>query len=105
MHESIHRDNGLNGSQSVCVRTASTAGEAAVMVETTHSLAGLVGSIHFLVTLNTDSWDKTKNNTKLEKKHEDTFKLDAVSHYISSYRIKYGHTNKDTNLMLLQHIV
>lgn len=41
----------------MCVLTAGTAGEAAVMVEATHGLAGLVGAIHCLVTLNTNSWN------------------------------------------------
>ena len=37
------------------VLTTGTAGEATVMVEATHSLAGLVGSVHCLVTFNADS--------------------------------------------------
>lgn len=43
----------------VYVLTTGTAGEAAVMVEATHSLAGLAGSIHCLVALNADSWNTT----------------------------------------------
>lgn len=35
--------------------TTSTTGEAAVMVEASHSLAGLAGSIHCLITLDTGS--------------------------------------------------
>lgn len=35
--------------------TAGAAGKAAVMVEATHCLAGLVGSVHRLVALNADS--------------------------------------------------
>lgn len=39
----------------MCVLTAGATGEAAVVVEATHSLAGLVGSINCLVTLDAGS--------------------------------------------------
>lgn len=54
------------------ILTTGAAGEAAVVVEATHSLAGLVGSIHRLVALNADSWNTTQHMTKSEKSKEDT---------------------------------
>lgn len=55
--------------------TTGTAGEAAVMVEATHSLAGLVGSIHRLVALHTDSWNTTQHMSKSESHRKShTFK-------------------------------
>lgn len=51
----------------VYVLTAGAAGEAAVMVEAAHSLAGLAGSVHRLVALNTDSWNTTQHMTRSEK--------------------------------------
>ena len=46
----------------VCVRACLTAGaaaEAAVVVEVSHGLAGLVGSVDGLVTLHTHPWNTT----------------------------------------------
>ena len=44
----------------MCVRlTAGAAAEAAVVVEVSHGLAGLVGSVHGLVTLHTHPWNTT----------------------------------------------
>ena len=54
------------------VLTAGAAGEAAVVVEASHSLAGLAGSVHRLVALNTDSWNTTQHTTKSDMLHEDT---------------------------------
>ncbi len=51
----------------VYVLTTGAAGEAAVVVEASHSLAGLVGSIHCLVALNADSWNTTQHVSKSEK--------------------------------------
>lgn len=51
----------------VCVLTAGAAGEAAVVVQVTHCLTGLVGSIDFLVALNTYSWNKKKRQNAFKK--------------------------------------
>lgn len=56
----------------VRVLTTGAAGEAAVMVEATHSLTGLVGSIHRLVALDADSWNTKQCISKSEKSEEDT---------------------------------
>lgn len=47
--------------------TAGAAGKAVVMVEATHSLAGLVGSIHGFVALNADSWNTTQQMKKSDE--------------------------------------
>lgn len=60
---------------SVCILTTGTTGEAVVMVEATHSLAGLVGSIHCLVTLNTDSCNTTQNITSRKSNRRHTCNL------------------------------
>lgn len=48
------------------VLTTGAAGEAAVVVEATHRLAGLVGSVHRLVALNADSWNTKQHVSKSE---------------------------------------
>lgn len=72
----------LNGSKrlNMCVLTTGAAGEAAVVVEATHSLAGLVGSIDCLVAFNADPWNTTQRTNKTEvtdiyinMKHTDGF--------------------------------
>lgn len=45
---------------SLCVLTTGAASEAVVMVEATHSLAGLIGSMHCLITLHTRPWNRTQ---------------------------------------------
>lgn len=49
------------------VLTAGAAGEAAVVVEAAHRLAGLVGAVHRLVALNADSWNTKRHVSKSEK--------------------------------------
>lgn len=56
----------------MCALTTGAAGEAAVVVEASHSLAGLVGSVHRLVALNADSWNTTQDVSWSEKSQEDT---------------------------------
>lgn len=46
----------------VCALTAGAAGEATVVVQITHCLTGLVGSIDLLVALNTGSWNNKGQN-------------------------------------------
>lgn len=41
----------------MCVLTAGAAGEAIVVVQVTHCLAGLVGSVDLLGALNAGSWN------------------------------------------------
>lgn len=68
------------------VLTAGTAGEAAVMVEAPHSLAGLVGSIHCLVTFITHSCeDITNKNTGSDDG------LKSNSHTGLQSRIRFHH--------------
>lgn len=59
----------------VCVLTTGTTDETAVMVEAAHSLAGLVGSIHCLITLNTDSCNTTQNITSQKSNSRHTHHL------------------------------
>lgn len=60
--------NGSKRLSGVFVLTAGTAGEAAVVVEAPHSLAGLVGSIHCLVALHARSCNiKQRESDKSER--------------------------------------
>lgn len=55
-------DDGNHVQSQVCVLTAGAAGEAAVVVQVTHCLTGLVGSIDLLVALYTASWNNKGQN-------------------------------------------
>lgn len=82
------------------VLTTGTAGEAAVMVEATHSLAGLVGSIHRLVAFNTDSWNTTQHMTRSEKSKEKTHSKHLYI-YISMTH-NDGFTHNFNNILILR---
>lgn len=66
------------------VLTTGTAGEAAVMVEATHSLAGLIGSVHCLITLHaqpcniTQQEDAHLSNTAHRHKISNTSQSDLI---------------------------
>lgn len=52
------RETLLFSQEATCVLTAGAAGEAAVVVQAAHGLAGLAGSVHLLVALDAGSWKK-----------------------------------------------
>lgn len=50
-----------------CVLTAGAAGEAVVVVQVPHCLAGLVGSVDLLVALNAGSWNNKGHLERLKE--------------------------------------
>lgn len=53
----------------MCVLTTGAASEAVVMVEAAHSLAGLIGSMHCLITLHAQPWNRTQTRRHTFNQH------------------------------------